>query len=157
MNLSIIGSVGIPNLYGGFESFVESCSPFFLRTFKSVIVTCCSKTYNDHSKYHNGVRRIFIKIPANGIPSIFHDLFAFITVFFNSSHILVLGVSGGLWFPFFYLFCSISGKKLIVNIDGVEWKRKKYGVLRKFLLKSFDYLAQRYSHFVIYDNIGLHD
>ena len=155
MKLSIIGSVGIPNLYGGFESFVESCSPYFLRTFKSVFVTCCSKSHDDHSFFYNGIQRIFIRIPANGFYSIIHDLVAFISIFYKSSHILVLGVSGGIWFPLFYFCCTVTGKKLMVNIDGVEWKRKKYSIYKKFFVKLFDYLCQRYSHFVVYDNIGL--
>ncbi|MFV8075328.1 DUF1972 domain-containing protein, partial [Enterobacter cloacae complex sp.6730661] len=43
----------------------------------------------------------------------------------------------------------------IINVDGVEWRRAKFSVNKRRLLKLFDALAQWGSHHVIYDNEGL--
>lgn len=154
-SIAFIGSAGIPNRYGGFESFAEHCTPKMGAFGHSVAVTCDARLYADRKPDFNGVTRIFIGIPANGAASILHDLVAFLTVFLRSSHIVVLGVSGGLWFPFFRVLCDLTQKRLIVNIDGIEWRRDKFSRPRKLLLKVLDNLAQRFAHVVIYDNEGL--
>lgn len=125
--------------------------------FSDVCVTCDANLYEDKSERYRGVKRVFIGLPANGVSSIIHDLLAFMKIYKCSSHIFVLGVSGGVWFPLFRLMCNLKGKKLIVNVDGLEWRRSKHGVLKRFFLKFSDAVAQKFSHHVVVDNRGLVD
>lgn len=156
MKISFVGSVGIPNRYGGFESFLEHCSQDFASAVHHVMVTCDASFYQDDlSPIFNGVERVFLNVRANGASSIIHDLLAFLKVYRKSTHIMVLGVSGGLWFPLFQLMCRLGGKRLGVNIDGVEWRRSKFSRTKQRILRLFDYLAQRFSDVVVYDNAGL--
>jgi glycosyltransferase involved in cell wall biosynthesis len=156
MKLGIIGSAGVPNRYGGFESFLEHCGPVLSRKTKAIYVTCDASLYQDDlSAQYLGMNRVFISVKANGVFSIIHDLIAFLRIYRNSTHIMVLGVSGGLWFPFFKLMCYWGDKRLGVNIDGVEWRRSKFNNIKKQVLRFFDYLAQRFSDVVVYDNAGL--
>ena len=157
MTVSFIGSAGVPNRYGGFESFLEHCAPTIAARGVPVIVTCDARLYPDRSPDFKGVHREFLTVSANGAPSVLHDLLAFLRVFSRSQEIVVLGVSGGLWFPLFRAMCSLTGKRLIVNVDGVEWRRTKFSANKRRLLKLFDTLAQCCSHHVIYDNEGLRD
>lgn len=156
MRVAFIGSAGIPNRYGGFESFMEHCGPSFALATQSTLVTCDASLYQDDlsSDFH-GVRRIFLKTRANGASSNLHDLLAFFRVYRSSTHIMVLGVSGGPWFPLFQLMCRLSGKRLGVNIDGVEWRRAKFSRNKQRVLRLFDHLAQRFSDVVVYDNAAL--
>lgn len=153
--IAFIGSVGIPNRYGGFEAFLEHTTPFILDRAESVMVTCARSAYPDGETYYEGVERVFINVPANGAASVLHDLLAFFAVFPRASHIIVLGVSGGMWFPLFRLLCALTGKKLLVNVDGVEWKRGKFSKPKRLFLRAIDYLSQRFAHQVIIDNDGL--
>jgi glycosyltransferase involved in cell wall biosynthesis len=155
MTVSFIGSAGIPNRYGGFEAFLEHCTPSIVARGIDVIVTCDARLYRDKEPFFSGVRRLFIGIPANGAASVVHDAVAFFRVFFQSDQIIVLGVSGGLWFPIFRILCEIAGKNLIVNIDGVEWRRTKFSPAKRKLIKFFDSVAQRFAHHVVYDNEAL--
>jgi glycosyltransferase involved in cell wall biosynthesis len=158
MRIAFIGSAGIPNRYGGFESFLENCGPRFAAATTSTVVTCDASLYpGDISLEFQGVRRIFLNTSANGASSVLHDLIAFLRVFRGSTHIIILGVSGGPWFPLFLLMCRLGGKRLGVNIDGVEWRRSKYSPFKKIILRLFDNLAQIFSDLVIYDNAGLVD
>jgi glycosyltransferase involved in cell wall biosynthesis len=152
--IAFIGTAGIPNRYGGFEAFVEQCAVHLARDC-DLLVTCDSHLYEDRSADFRGVRRIFVPIRANAAWSVLHDLFAFLRVFRRSSAIVVLGVSGGIWFPFFRLCCAITGKRLVVNIDGVEWRRFKYSAARRAFLKLSDVIAQLFAHRVVYDNPAL--
>ncbi|PUE08626.1 hypothetical protein B9Z51_06655 [Limnohabitans sp. T6-5] len=157
MTVSFIGSAGIPNRYGGFESFLEHCAPAIALRGIPVLVTCDARLYTEQETDFHGVYREFLNVPANGAASVVHDALAFLRVFSRSAQIVVLGVSGGPWFPLFRLLCSITGKRLIVNVDGVEWRRTKFSAKKRRLLKLFDVLAQYFSHHVVYDNEALYD
>jgi hypothetical protein len=119
-------------------------------------VSCDARLYEDRTPDYQGVERIFLAVPANGGWSLIHDLLAFLKTYRKASHIVVLGVSGGFWFPIFRLVCNLTGKRLLVNVDGVEWRRTKFGMGKRWLLKLLDFLAQKFAHTVIYDNPGLH-
>jgi len=154
--ISIVGCVGVPNRYGGFESFAEAVGPALVARGYEVTVTCDRGQYlNDRAPTFCGVNRVFIGIPANGALSVLHDLVAFFRVVASSDRVLVLGVSGGLFFPIFRIACEFAGCRLLVNVDGVEWRRDKFGFLTRMLLYAWDWLAQRFAHVVIYDNIAL--
>lgn len=153
--VAFIGSSGIPNCYGGFEAFLENCAPEIAKNTKATIVTCDSTLYNDKTPNFHGVRRIFIPVRANGFSSIFHDLISFIRVFPAADYIFVLGVSGGVWFPLFRTLCTLTGKILLVNIDGLEWRRRKFSNWQRSILKTFDSIAQIFSHHIIYDSPAL--
>ncbi len=155
MRIAFIGSAGLPNRYGGFEAFLEHCAPVMERNAQEVWVTCDARLYKEKDPVFNGVKRLFLRTPANGALSVLHDLFAFMAVFPKVSHIVVLGVSGGVWFPFFRLMASVFGKKLLVNVDGVEWQRGKYSGLKKAFLRLSDAAAQIFAHKVVYDNSAL--
>jgi glycosyltransferase involved in cell wall biosynthesis len=154
-NVAFIGTVGVPNNYGGFEMFLESCTPLLAHTFNTVFVTCDSTKYASRARNWHDVRRIFIPVSANGALSVIHDLLAFFAVFWRAQAIVVLGVSGGIFFPLFRVMCALSGKKLIVNVDGVEWRRAKFSVSKRAFLYVSDRLAQWCSHQVVVDNEGL--
>lgn len=154
-HIAFIGSAGLPNRYGGFEAFLEHCAPVIARMVRAVTVSCDARLYPDKSSPWQGVHRVFIPLRANGMSSIFHDAWAFMRVFRRASHIIVLGISGGIWFPLFRLMCDLSGKKIIVNIDGIEWRRGKHGPLQRWFLRVSGLFAERFAHRVIYDNAAL--
>lgn len=155
--VAFIGTAGVPNCYGGFEAFLEFCGPAIAQHVQRVTVTCDASLYVGKSGEFGGMHRVFLPIRANGGMSVLHDLLAFFMVFRAATHIVVLGVSGGLWFPLFRLMCALGGKRLLVNVDGVEWRRTKFSPVKRLLLRCFDWMAQRFSHVVIYDNAALRD
>jgi hypothetical protein len=155
MKVAFIGSVGVPNCYGGFESFLDAVIPRLKSEGADIYVTCDSGRYSDQSREYKGINRIFLSISANGVLSPLHDFIAFLKVLPLVKNIVVLGVSAG---PFFILMRAISlllSKKLIVNIDGVEWRRSKYSGFAKCVLWLFDFCAQLSANYIVYDNAGL--
>ncbi len=153
--IAFIGAVGLPNRYGGFESFLEHVAPVIVAEGHNVCVTCYAGAYEEHSKYYEGVERIFINLKANGPLSPIHDFIAFLKVFRRSKNIVVLGVSAGPFFVLMRLLSFINKNEIITNIDGVEWRRDKYKGWVKFVLFVFDYLAQIFSTKIVFDNIEL--
>ena len=154
-SIAFVGTVGVPNVYGGFEAFLEASVPILVQRGYRVTVTCDASRYTDHTPVWHGATRIFIDISANGAASVLHDVLAFFKVFADHRNIVVLGVSAGIFFPVFRLLCSLTDKKLIVNVDGVEWRRTKFSVAKRAFLRLSDTLAQVFAHRVIVDNEGL--
>lgn len=154
-SIAFIGTVGVPNVYGGFEAFLEASVPMLVQRGHRVTITCDASRYNDHSPDWHGATRMFIGVRANGAASVLHDALAFFKVFAFHRNIVVLGVSAGLFFPIFRLLCSLAGKNLIVNVDGVEWRRAKFSMAKRAFLRLSDTLAQVFAHRVIVDNEGL--
>ena len=146
--ISIIGIVGIPAKYGGFETLVEYLTKEQGKNF-DMLVYCSSKNYKVKLSEYNNVKLKYINLHANGIYSIFYDIFSIFKSLRNSEVLLILGVSGCIVLPFVKLFNS---NRIIVNIDGLEWKRAKWGGLAKRFLKFSEKIAVKYADEIITDN-----
>jgi glycosyltransferase involved in cell wall biosynthesis len=154
-SVAFIGSAGVPNNYGGFEAFVEACGPELAARGADVVVTCDAARYQDRAEDWRGVKRLFVGLGANGAWSVLHDLVAFLMVLTRARNIVVLGVSSGVFFPLMRLLCALAGRRLIVNVDGLEWRRGKFGRGKRAFLWISDALAQTFAHRVIVDNPAL--
>ncbi|ELQ6314212.1 glycosyltransferase family 1 protein [Vibrio cholerae] len=153
-NVAIVGIVGIPACYGGFESLVENLTKY-KNDDVNYTVFCSSSGYLKRDKTHNNSRLIYIPLNANGIQSVLYDIFSLVRCFFlKPDSILILGVSGCVFLPFFRIF---SKAKIITNIDGLEWKRDKWNTLAKKFLKFSEFMAIKFSDVIITDNKAIGD
>ncbi|STC94378.1 DUF1972 domain-containing protein [Chryseobacterium carnipullorum] len=83
-----------------------------------------------------------------------YDTLSILHALFRSDVLLVLGVAGAWLLPFVKLF---TGKKIIISIDGIEWKRDKWSLPAKLYLWWAEKLAVRFSHIDISDNESIQD
>lgn len=150
--LAIVGIVGVPANYGGFETFVDN---LIIDADADVTVYCSSISYSEKLDQYKGAKLVYIPLKANGIQSIFYDLVSMVhTLFTKPDTVLILGVSGCVFLPF-YRF--LSNSKIVTNIDGLDWKRDKWGKWEKHFLKLSETLAVKYSNVIISDNQGIGD
>ena len=151
--IALIGTVGLPAKYGGFETLAEYLSKKISTEF-DMTVYCSSKSYAEKLDKHNGARLKYISLNANGVQSIFYDIISIFDALKYADTLLILGVSGCIILPFVKLF---SKKKIIVNIDGMEWKRAKWTKEAKWFLKFSEKLAVKYADIVVTDNKIIQD
>lgn len=151
--VSIIGTVGLPAKYGGFETLAENLVKY-LNDKYDITVYCSSKSYTEKIASYNGAKLKYINLNANGIQSILYDIISILDSLKFADVLLVLGVSGCIILPLIKVF---TGKKIIVNIDGLEWKRNKWGKIARHFLKFSERLAVKYSDIVISDNKCIQD
>lgn len=152
--ISIVGTVGIPACYGGFESLVENLT---INSSEKIQyeVFCSSKYYDNKYQVHNRAKLTYIPLSANGVQSIPYDIISLVKCLFSRpDSIVVLGVSGCLFLPVFKVF---SKSKIIINIDGLEWKRAKWNFFIKKFLKLSERFAIKYADVVITDNQAIGD
>ena len=154
MKISIIGSVGLPACYGGFETLVENLVDVPIQE-NDLTVYCSSKSYKQQLKFYKGANLTYIPFKANGPQSIIYDITSLLHALFKRPDVvLILGVSGCVFLPYFRLF---SKSKVVTNIDGLEWRREKWGKWPKRFLKYSETLAVKYSDVVIADNQAIAD
>jgi len=152
--VSIIGTVGLPANYGGFETLVENIVLQKHSDQVEYAVYCSSKNYKERHWVYQGARVVYIPLKANGIQSIFYDMWSILHALRQADVLLILGVSGCCILPLIRVF---SKKKIIVNIDGLEHRRNKWNkCIRKFLEVS-EALAVKYADAIVADNKGIQD
>jgi glycosyltransferase involved in cell wall biosynthesis len=151
--IAIIGTVGLPSNYGGFETLTEYLTKYLGDKF-DFTVFCSSKSYNKKIKTYNNAKLKYLPLNANGIQSIFYDILSIFYALFFADVLLILGVSGCVFLPLVKL---ISSKKIIVNIDGLEWKRQKWNKVAKRFLKFSEVCAVKYANVIIADNKVIKD
>jgi len=149
--IAIIGTRGIPAKYGGFETLAEHLS-LNLDKKISLSVYCPKSDKKNYNGKFNNTKLIYINAKANGLQSIFYDIFSIIDATFFKKHsvLLILGTSGSIVIPIIKLFSKV---KIIINIDGLEHKREKWNPFAKRMLKWFEKIAIKYSDEIITDNM----
>jgi len=153
MKIAIIGTRGIPNRYGGFESLVEN---LVKRDYKNLMshVYCSYKNKKEgDEQLFTKTKLIYIPFDSNGISSLAYDIISCLhaVLILKSKSLLIFGVSGALIFPIIKFFNSDI--KIIVNVDGIEWRRQKWNKIASQFLKISELLAVKYSDKVITDNL----
>lgn len=137
MRISIVGSRGIPAQYGGFEVFTEELSTRLVQKGHQVNVSCECKDGKQGSIY-KGVNLHFA--PCNEPKSynfrklyeLFTDIYFMIKLARKSDVMYLLGMTAG--FAVFVPKFINWRLKILINIDGVEWKREKFNILERVIL-----------------------
>lgn len=145
--IAIIGTVGLPARYGGFETFAEQLVTRLSKKYE-FIVFCSKKHYRTHNDIYKNAHRVFLPFNANGYQSVIYDIYSIIYSLFRADTLLILGVSGCIILPFIKLF----RRKIIVSVDGLDTKREKWSSLIKQFLVVSERYAVKHANVVIADN-----
>jgi glycosyltransferase involved in cell wall biosynthesis len=156
--IAIIGTVGLPAKYGGFETLADNIVLYAETNFSNeyeITVYCSAPYYDTKIDEYHGARIVYSNFRANGVQSIIYDMISCIhAIQSGNKKLLVLGVSGSIIFPFIRLFSSVE---IITNVDGIEWRRSKWKSFSKYFLKFSEKIAVFYSTKLIADNKGISD
>ena len=151
LRVAVIGTTGLPARYGGFETLAHHLVDQ-LGTEVDFTVYCSGKYFEKSSNrltVFNGAKLVYLPLNANGYQSVIYDMISLVHAIRHADVVLALGVSGAMLFPILKLF---TRKKILVNIDGQEWKRPKWNWIAKKVLSFSEKLAVRFADVVITDN-----
>lgn len=128
-SLRILGTRGVPAAHGGFETFAEHLSLYLAGRGWDVIVYCqedgTGPVFEDGWR---GVRRVRIPVSTPGAAG---------TIVFDWKSTLHAAGRPGLVLTLGYntaVFCALyraRGLKNVINMDGIEWRRQKWGAVAK--------------------------
>jgi glycosyltransferase involved in cell wall biosynthesis len=139
-SLVIMGIRGVPAAHGGFETFAARLAPWLVRNGWKVTVYCEEpfKCAPYESDWH-GVRRVHIGFgPDSAINSVKFDWACIRHALREPERpplVLTLGYNTAL----FGLRLRSAGISHVINMDGIEWARSKWGPLARTWLYLNDW------------------
>lgn len=153
--IAIIGTVGLPARYGGFETLAAHLVTELGDQYAFTVYGSRRRfSRAERARGWGKARLRYLPLDANGWQSIPYDTLSILHALWYADVLLILGVSGAWLLPFVRLF---TRKKIIVSIDGIEWKRSKWNRWARWYLWWAEKMAVRYSHADISDNESIQD
>jgi len=122
--LRILGIRGIPNRHGGFEACAEHLAPWLVGRGWSVTVYCQEAPGGPRRRSSwRGVQLEHVPSPSHGTRgSLWFDALTARDAAQHDDVLLTLGFNTAVLFPWHRL----HGRRHVVNMDGVEWQRRKW-------------------------------
>lgn len=162
-DIFIIGSRGLPAQYGGFETFVKKLISHKVSPAIRYHVACLSDESTGNHFDYKGADCFTVNPPKLGPARVIaYDMMAI-------NYSLKLIKKEGIQSPIFYILGNTIGafivhfaKKiqsiggiLLVNPDGLEWKRAKWSKPVQSYLKYSEKEMTKYANLIISDNRGI--
>jgi glycosyltransferase involved in cell wall biosynthesis len=153
--LRILGTRGVPAAHGGFETFAEYLARYLVGRGWRVIVYCQDDgegpVFEDRWE---GIERVRIPVVAEGPKgTIIFDWKATAHAAGFSDLCLTLGYNTA-------VFCTLlrlKGIRNVINMDGIEWRRQKWGTAAKLWFWANDWAGCWLGNHLVADNPGIFD
>lgn len=154
LNIGVYGARGIPSTYSGYETFLTVLLPELARRGHEVTIYCRGGHIADDAPYL-GVRRVILAAPqSKEFETLVHG-FRAATAARAARHDVVFAVNVAN--AFFCLLARKTGQRVVLNTDGQEWLRGKWGRFgRRFFLISAG-LARFGASSLIADSCAMRD
>lgn len=154
--VAIIGTRGYPSYYGGFETAVRRLAPYLADQGWGVTVYGRPGTTNAEdptrdsrvrSVVTKGAETTSLSTLSFGLTSVLHALRE------KPDAALVMNVANGFWLP----LLRLRGIPTVVNVDGIEWERAKWGRLAKAVFKFGAWMTAKWADELIADAHAISD
>ncbi len=153
MKIAFMGIRGIPASYSGFETFVEGISTRLAGRGHDVTVYNRSTHVKYRGNSYKGVKIVSLPtIPTKHLDTITHTFLSVIHGIFKRYDIVyICGVGNSI----VSYVLRAAGTKVILNVDGADWERKKWGIFARWFLKASERLATVFPNIVIADSMAV--
>jgi len=150
--IAVLGTRGIPANYGGFETCAEQLSQRWVAWGHDVLVYARRERYDKHPGLKNGVavrytsslRRFGLGTPSAAALSVLDLIFRGRR--FRWVHLYNTGNA------FLLPLLRMLGFRVLISVDGIEWRREKWGPVQKWAHRLGAHLAARFADRVVVDN-----
>ncbi len=149
MKIAIMGIRGIPANYGGFETFAEHLTPRLVDLGHDVTVYGRSNNIKYKDQYYKGVRLVILPTFSHKyFDTVAHTFLCALHSLKESYDVILICNSANSIFAF---IPRLMGQKVALNVDGLEWKRKKWNKLGQMFYKMSEYIATLSPNVVVTD------
>jgi len=150
----ILGTHGVPGAYGGFETAAEHVAKYLVKQGWRVIVYCQTGkdgTYSEDT--WEGIERVNIGVESkNWLGTAKFDWLSINHACKYRDLCLTFGYNTGV----FNFMQRLKGIPNVINMDGIEWSRKRWGVLRQAILYVNERFAALFGDHLIADHPEIH-
>ncbi|MBY6361526.1 glycosyltransferase [Rhodococcoides corynebacterioides] len=153
-SVSIIGTRGYPSYYGGFETLVRHLAPYLAEHGWDVTVYGRGRTAdNGENEGDPRVRSIdSIGFESKSLSTLSYGLSSTVHCAYAKPDVaLVMNVANGFWLP----LLRARGIPSLVNVDGIEWERAKWGKTAKKLFRAGATATARHADNLVFDSKAL--
>lgn len=155
IKLAIIGSRGYPYVYSGYETFVKELVERLINYQVEIYVYCQKDLFEERPTQLNGINLIYIStLPQKAFNQLVHSFLSMIHVTFSKTDVvLVVNLAAGPigWLP------KLTGKKMIINTDGLEWERPKWKGLGATYFRFGAWCATKFYDLLVSDAEAMKD
>ncbi|QCR44941.1 glycosyl transferase [Curtobacterium sp. SGAir0471] len=145
----VIGTRGYPSYYGGFETAVRHIAPHLADEGWEVVVYSRKDLRSETSEFDGrvltpvtrGVESKALSTLSYGLSSTIHALVR------GADVALVMNVANGFWLP----LLRLRGIPVVMNVDGIEWERAKWGRVAKIVFRVGARLSALFANTLIVD------
>jgi glycosyltransferase involved in cell wall biosynthesis len=144
-----MGTRGIPASYGGFETFAEELSTRLVRRGHRVTVYGRSHYVRHREGAYRGVElAVLPAIRHKYLETVSHALFSCLHGLFKGyDAVLMCNAANSL----VCLIPRLGGSGVLINVDGLEWQRKKWNILGRGWYRLGERAATLFPHRIISD------
>lgn len=127
--INILGTRGVPGSHGGYETFASQLAPYLAECGWEVIVYCQDDDGIDGREDEwEGVKRVHFTPKSKGaLGTMEFDAKCIRDVVKRPGIDLVLGYNTAS----FNMLQRLRGRTIVMNMDGIEWKRQKWSLPAK--------------------------
>jgi glycosyltransferase involved in cell wall biosynthesis len=151
----MIGTRGVPARYGGFETAIEEIGRRLVERGHSVTVYCRSAGDRDAvPSEHLGMRLVTLPaLRSKAVETISHSaLSAGHELWHRDEDVtFVFNAANSVFLPIVHL----AGTPAAVHVDGLEWRRAKWGGAGQRYYRAAESLAVRWADALIADSVGI--
>jgi glycosyltransferase involved in cell wall biosynthesis len=157
-SILILGTRGIPASHGGFETFAERLALFLAGRGWKVSVYCQKEVERVSQRVTTetwrGIELITVEVASKGPRATLEfDWQCVLDAARRPGVCLVLGYNGAL----FLTWLRLMRCKIITNMDGIEWRRPKWGPAARGWFWLNEWMAAWLSHRLVADHPAIAD
>lgn len=155
MRIAILGTRGIPAAYGGFETLAWELSSRLAARGHDVTVYCRRGRTDESVALPPGVRRRFVPyLRGKYLETVSHTALSVIDSLFRGYDAMWVGNAANA------VFCGIPrvrGTRVVLNVDGIERQRAKWGLAGRAWYAIGERLALHFPSAIVSDAQVIHD
>jgi N-acetylglucosaminyldiphosphoundecaprenol N-acetyl-beta-D-mannosaminyltransferase len=151
MKIAFLGCRGVPARYAGFETVVDELGSRLVERGYEVAVYNRSNYYPEKPQEHRGMRLIYLPtLRVRSADTIIHTWLASLHALFCGYDVIyICGVGNACLAG----LLRLSGAKLVINVDGIDYKRPKWSGFARWWLRKSEQWAVKFCDRVIADNL----
>ena len=147
--VAILGTRGIPANYGGFETFAERLALHLVDEDIAPTVYC-RKAYASEPSPWRGVRLVTLPtIRSKYLDTVVHTFLSALHLVLTRGprDVVLCNAANAPVVPLLRLF----GRRVLLNVDGLEWRRSKWGVAGRSWYRMGEWLSVRSASVLVTD------
>jgi glycosyltransferase involved in cell wall biosynthesis len=150
MRIAMLGTRGVPSVYGGFETCAEQLGVRLVERGHEVTVYSRPHFVDPRRKAYRGIRLVSLPTVRNKyLDTLAHVFLSSLHALWQRYDLCLYFISGNsfvAWIP------RLVGTRTVINVDGLDWQREKWPGPAKRYLQMAERLAPRLANAALTDS-----